>query len=190
MNRRYGFTLIEILVVIGIIALLASVILVGLSPARARGRDARRVADMSQMQNALELYFSRCGYYPSSAPPAMMPQAGCSNSVNMTTASNWNDLSNTLTAAGIANRVPDDPLATNPGTAGRHYVYFASGSNPSAYVMAAVLEGSAADLANDIDDTTGNYPAALKTGMDALQATVNGVTVGCADPGNYCVGVF
>ena len=189
MNRRHGFTLIEILVVIGIIALLASVILVGLSPARARGRDARRITDMSQMQNAMELYFSRCGYYPSSAPPAM-GQPGCSDAVNMTAATNWQTLESALKDAVIANRVPDDPLATEAGTAGRHYVYFASGSNPSAYVMAAVLEGSAADLANDIDDLTGNYPAALKAGMIALQATVNSVTTGCADPGNYCVGVF
>src|ERR1700732_5233360 len=50
-----GFTLIELLVVIAIIGLLASIILASLNTARQKGRDARRLADLKEMANAMEL---------------------------------------------------------------------------------------------------------------------------------------
>ncbi len=59
-----GFTLIELLVVVAIIALLASVILVGMYQARQKSRDARRIADMAQMNTALEIYFNTYRGYP------------------------------------------------------------------------------------------------------------------------------
>jgi general secretion pathway protein G len=63
-EKKSGFTLIEMLVVIAIIGLLSSTILIGLSSARARARDAKRIADMKQIQNGLEAYHSDSGVYP------------------------------------------------------------------------------------------------------------------------------
>lgn len=62
--RSRGFTLIELLVVISIIGLLSSVILSSVNTARTRGKDARRLSDLKQVQLALELYFSENGAYP------------------------------------------------------------------------------------------------------------------------------
>jgi prepilin-type N-terminal cleavage/methylation domain-containing protein len=65
MNKsRQGFTLIELLVVVAIIGLLATLSIVALNNARARARDARRVADVKQIQTALELYYNDQGSYP------------------------------------------------------------------------------------------------------------------------------
>jgi prepilin-type N-terminal cleavage/methylation domain-containing protein len=59
-----GFTLIELLVVIAIIGILSTLAVVSLQGARARARDAKRMADVRQMQTALELYLNDVGYYP------------------------------------------------------------------------------------------------------------------------------
>jgi prepilin-type N-terminal cleavage/methylation domain-containing protein len=63
-SNKKGFTLIEVLVVVSIIGLLASVVLVGLGGFRSRGRDARRVTDLKSLQNGMELYFARNNAYP------------------------------------------------------------------------------------------------------------------------------
>lgn len=62
-NKR-GFTLIELLVIISIIGLISSFALISLDSARKKSRDAKQIADLKQMQTALELYFDDKGYYP------------------------------------------------------------------------------------------------------------------------------
>jgi type II secretion system protein G len=65
--RQKGFTLIELLVVIAVIGILASVVLASLNSARGKGRDAKRLSDLKQVQTALELYYSTNGSYPSTS---------------------------------------------------------------------------------------------------------------------------
>ena len=75
MTKKKGFTLIELLVVVAIIGLLATLSIVALNTARAKARDARRVADIKQIQTALELYYNDTGLYPTliaSLSPAYM----------------------------------------------------------------------------------------------------------------------
>lgn len=64
MHRKRGFTLIEVLVVVAIIGILSSIVLASMSGARSKGRDAKRIADVKQMQLALQLYYDGYGYYP------------------------------------------------------------------------------------------------------------------------------
>ncbi len=63
-NKNRGFTLIELLVVISIIGLLSSIVLTSVNSARAKARDARRIADLKQIQLALELYYADNNAYP------------------------------------------------------------------------------------------------------------------------------
>jgi prepilin-type N-terminal cleavage/methylation domain-containing protein len=59
-----GFTLIELLVVIAIIGILSSVVLASMNTARAKGRDARRKADLEQLATAVQMYYDDHGYLP------------------------------------------------------------------------------------------------------------------------------
>lgn len=63
-KNKKGFTLIELLVVVAIMGLLSALAVVALNQARARARDARRVADIKQIQTALELYYLDHNGYP------------------------------------------------------------------------------------------------------------------------------
>ena len=70
-KNKAGFTLIELLVVIAIIGLLASVVLLALNGARAKSRDAKRLADVRQIASALEIYFNDNNSYPTGAAGAL-----------------------------------------------------------------------------------------------------------------------
>jgi prepilin-type N-terminal cleavage/methylation domain-containing protein len=63
-KNRKAFTLIELLVVIAIIGLLATIVMIALNSARAKARDAKRIADLRELVTALEGYASDNGQYP------------------------------------------------------------------------------------------------------------------------------
>jgi len=127
---RKGFTLIEMLIVITIIALLASLILVGMGGARAKTRDARRIADLHNVMNALELYYAKEGVYPEGT---------------YSSDTSWETFKTILTGAGIGvSRMPKDPL--NDST-----YYYQYGGTTTDYVLGALLEQEDAALDDDVD---------------------------------------
>lgn len=65
MKTLRGFTLAEVLIVVAVIAILASVVYPSLSDARKKSRDTQRVSDLAQLQLALRMYRDSNGSYPS-----------------------------------------------------------------------------------------------------------------------------
>jgi prepilin-type N-terminal cleavage/methylation domain-containing protein len=63
-NNTKGFTLIELMLVLSIISLLASIILSSLSTAGQKARDVGRLETTNSIKNALEMYYSDNGHYP------------------------------------------------------------------------------------------------------------------------------
>ena len=80
-DEARGFTLIELMVVITIIGLMASVVLAALGSSRATARDTQRVQMVKELQKALELFRNaNGGNYPcASAMPACVSGGGQAN---------------------------------------------------------------------------------------------------------------
>lgn len=62
-----GFTLIELMIVIVILGVLATLISGNFFTSLKKGRDARRKTDLEQLQRALEMYYEDKGSYPAVA---------------------------------------------------------------------------------------------------------------------------
>ncbi len=121
-----GFTLIELLVVIAIIGLLSSVVMASLSSARKKARDARRMADLHQIQLALEMYFNDNNTYP------------VIGAWIYSTDSSWNALQTAL--APYISTLPKDPInnAAGPWSTGNYS--YAYGFSAGAYDLTTQLE--------------------------------------------------
>lgn len=80
MNKKAnsdGFTLIELLVVIAIIAVLVAFAVTNFVGVRSRARDVRKKSELSQMKNALRLYYNDYVSYPGPTTTAVNTFNGC-----------------------------------------------------------------------------------------------------------------
>lgn len=143
-KKNSGFTLIELLVVISIIGLLSSVVLTSLSTVRVRARQAVRMQDLRNINNAIQAFYQINGYYPGSCGWNGFYSAYSGTSWNSTTAReyvrggspsvcqgaigqgphvNWIP---ELVSSGLFTTLPRDPLKKNDGAA-EQYIYNSDG---------------------------------------------------------------
>ena len=139
-NSKFGFTLVELLVVMAIIGILATVILAGFRSSQRRSRDAKRKSDLKQISNALEMFYSDYERYPASTAAGDIMGCPYVPTTPLTsTACDWN----TDTAASeltdgrtiYFQNLPDDLVD------GLNYFYETNSTN-QAYHLFARLENS------------------------------------------------
>lgn len=71
-----AFTLVELLIVIGVIGILMTMLFVPYSNFLKSSRDARRITDLEQIRAALELYRGDNSYYPETVDILTQPGPG------------------------------------------------------------------------------------------------------------------
>jgi len=150
MIKQKGFTLIELLVVIAIIGILSAVVLVSLSSARQKSRDARRLSDIRQIQTALELYFNDVGSYPNDSAAPGVGNALVIAGQGLGSTSGWN---NTPTGTIYLQRTAAAPTADTPcAAADNSYTYDALTS--TTYRLTTCLSGPGQGYTDGADADT------------------------------------
>jgi type II secretion system protein G len=133
---KKGFTLMEILIAIAIIAVLTAIGIVSYTSINKNARNAKRRSDVEQIRSALELYRADYGYYPAV------------NTMNMGVASNLNDDVVVVPPFTPYLTIPTDPK-------GLDYMYKAIRNTVNSQYYEYCLAASMELASNTIDSTCG-----------------------------------
>jgi prepilin-type N-terminal cleavage/methylation domain-containing protein len=100
-HSRTGFSLVEIVIVISVLAILAGAMVPRFSSRLAAARDARRISDINAIRDAIDQYYQDKGVFPAPTPNA--------------TAGGWDvsddgDFIPDLVEQGYLSDMPKDPL--------------------------------------------------------------------------------
>jgi len=145
LKKEKGFTLVELLIVIAVLGVLASVIVIAINPLAQmrKARDTKRKANLAQIQQALELFRSDVGRYPTLTE---FPATTCTAGSRLTHPVN-------TTTVYLSSR-PCDPV--NSGV----LVYTYTPLTSYTYTLKACLE-NATDRERDQPDTCGGTPVSF-----------------------------
>jgi prepilin-type N-terminal cleavage/methylation domain-containing protein len=137
-SRRRGFTLVELMVSITIIAILSGIIFANFQTAKQRSRDAKRVSDIANLQLAIHAFYDRCGRYPapdSNALPDLSDGTNCPTGI---------------TFKNFISTIPVPPA----GTIDTKYRYIVRNDKQDYYLGTLLENSSSSALADDVDSIT------------------------------------
>jgi len=127
-HKDTGFTIVELLIVIVVIAVLAAISIVAYNGIQQRGRDSQRKSDITAITKALELYYIDNGKYPNGGT---LGSTTINSAWSSTSDSSWANLQTILST--YISRLPADPISTqgaNPtaNAATYNYAYYGNTS--------------------------------------------------------------
>ena len=138
-HKQKGFTIVELLIVIVVIAILAAISIVAYNGIQQRARDSQRDVDIVAVVKALELYYIDNGQFPAIAPNGSTA-TGMGNYWAVTTDGSWSVLASALVPKYLS-KLPEEPVKqTNVDPrfgAALGYAYYA---NTATYCGKAVFQ--------------------------------------------------
>jgi len=129
--KNRGFTLVEMMVVVTFVGLLATIMLASYRSTIKKSRDNRRIADVTSIKQAANMYADRTGTFPSTGGGTVCSYTGGGGSCAPGACSgggainSWTALSNTLVDFINLTELKDPQL----GSANRCYRYRSGGGN-------------------------------------------------------------
>lgn len=141
-QKQAGFSLIELLIVLAIIGVLASVVSLAVNSARLKGRDTKRVGDIRQSITAMEQYYIQHAAYPTGT--ASVASAGNGAVFSDPAAMDSAAESFTPNFLPIMPQSPlpaDGPCVSDPGPGNNSYWYQVA-DDGSSYTLTFCLGGN------------------------------------------------
>lgn len=83
-QKKQGFTVLEILVVVAILALFAVITIIAVKNVQSKGRDAKRLADMQQLEKSIYIYFENTGSFPANFGTGGYGEGACGYDLSAT----------------------------------------------------------------------------------------------------------
>ncbi len=172
-NKQSGFTLLEILLVVGIIAILAGIVIVAINPSKqlAQVRNTERKSDLKQVANAITQFYIDHSYYPASSTfPTTTLMPICPTGASTSPAAGFDcegmlNLSELVPTYIVA--IPNDPATTTVSG----YSVVLVNNNPAVYAPLAEL---------GVTISVGNVPVVSVP----VVAGCGDLTPACGDPTN------
>jgi prepilin-type N-terminal cleavage/methylation domain-containing protein len=142
-RKESGFTIIELLIVIAIIGILATLVLTNFQGAQAKGRDTVRKNDMNSIYQKLEEYYNENGSYINEA----LSETNASELLQGIDVGAIKDQDGSIIQTTFSSSTTTPPKPTVSNTAGEEYELAlwgdplcASGGTCTKYVLAAFQE--------------------------------------------------
>lgn len=161
-KQSQGFTLVELLVVISIIALLSTILYASFDQSRQQTRDKTRLSSLKELQLAIEQYKAQTGSYPLAGCGANPPQFAGPGVVSISglRACEGNDIVNYISnlAPSYIKALPFDPKFEFESDRG---FYYRSDGNSYKLMMRDVAENI---LIKSYDDEFARCPAKTSSG--------------------------
>lgn len=125
-KKRVGFTIVELMIVIVVIGILASITIVAYNGIQARARDVTRKSDISNLADLIEIYATKHnGQYPLSSGSTAI-----NSSWSTTGDASWANLVALLSPYGT---VPTGDPSGKPGGMGSYNYSYFGGHMPTGY---------------------------------------------------------
>ncbi|MGC9067005.1 MAG: type II secretion system protein [Minisyncoccia bacterium] len=181
---RKGFTLLELLIVIGILAILSTTMLLVINPAEMlkKARDSQRMSDLNTLKSAIALYLTDVNNpnigdsakaYAYGVAPTCGGRTGVNGTSQVITGSGWIPINFASISGGSPiSAEPIDPNPVYTGTSMRYYTFLPFSDNT--FELIANMESAyySTNGSGDVESTDGgNVPGLYEVGT-RLSATV------------------